>query len=348
MALSLVAVLAFLSGVVVTVLGLLRRTSARDREPVVAGVPAVAASVTGTPAPAPAGAAVLTGESVLVDVEREQLVRRWAGLAAGLVAAATMVWASSRWGGDDHGRSLFLVPAVVGLGVVVGVLGGDRQVRPPTSPQRSAGLERRRLLDYLPHRLSVTVALTALVLGALLAMTTLLGSRDPSTVGSAGRVVALRCLAEGGTSVSSRGPWLGSFYSVPLAVAVVVVLAVAAIGARAVVLRPRASADAGDRCAIDADERLRRRSAEALVAGCGAAVAATLLLAAPLTAIAMVGFRSGGVAAGQPVPCLPPGWWASMGWPLVTTAALAAVVLVWCAAVVLVPTRRHDVATGQR
>lgn len=332
------AVLALVSGVVTGVVGLARRASATGRQPVLLG-PATPVA-TGTPAPVRA--------SVLVDVERAQLVRRWAGLAVGLAAAVATVWTSSRWAGGDHGRSLLLVPAVVGLGVVVGVLNGDRHVRPPASPQRSAGLERRRLRGYLPCPLTVAVALTTAALGALLVTTTLLGSLDVAT-GRAGGTLSLGCVVQGAQVGSSGGPWLGRYYSLPLAAALGAVLAVAALGARAAVLRPRAGADAGDRSAVDADERLRRRSAEALVAGCGIAVAATLLIAAPATAIVM-GNVAGGSASveGRLLPSCAPAWWSTVQWSAVAAALLALVVLVWCAAVVLVPTRRHDVTVGER
>ena len=272
------AVLALVSGVVVAAVGLARRTSVTGRRPVLLG-PAISGTA-GTPAP--------VKTSVLGDVERAQLVRRW------------------------------------------------------------AGLERRRLHGYLPRWLTVAVASTTVLLGALLVTTTLLGSLDGAS-GRAGGTLSLECVVRGSRVGSSAGPWLGRYYSLPLAVALGVVLALAAIGARAVVLRPRADADAGDRSAVDADERLRRRSAEALVAGCGVAVAATLLLAAPVTAIVM-GNAAGASAyvGGRPLPSCAPAWWSTAQWSAAAAALLAVAVLVWCAAVVLVPTRRHDVAAGQR
>ena len=331
------AVLATAVGLAVAVLGRSRRAPVSGRQPV----------LTGAGTFVPVGRSAPARTSVLVDVERAQLVRRWAGLAVGLVTAAAMVGASSRWTGGDHGRSLLLVPAVIGLGVVAGVLGGDRHVRPPAPPQRSAGLERRRLRRYLPRPLTVVVALTTVLLGALLVMTTLLGSLDGAT-GRAGGTLSLECVVQGRVG-SSAGPWLGRYYSLPLAVALSVALVVAAAGARVAVLRPRAGADAGDRSAVDADERLRRRSAEALVAGCGVAVAATLLLAAPVTAVAM-GNVAGASAhvGGRLLPSCAPAWWSTVQWSAAAAALLALVVLVWCVAVVLVPTRRHDVAAGQR
>lgn len=321
------AALVVLSALVIGVLGLSRRSTTRSRTLVGAGV-----SEPG-----------VVREPALVRVEHAHLAWRWVGLVAGLGLAVLAAWAVPRWSGYDFGRSLLLAPALVGLGVVVGVLVGEQRVRPPSSSARSAGLVHRRPGDYLPRRLTWAVALTTVALGALLVMTTHLGSADAST-GRAGGSLALRCLARGAEVVTSGGPWLGRYYSLPLAVAMLAVLVATLVGVRSAVLRPRASADAGDRDAVDADERLRRRTAEALVAGCGLAVAATLLLAAPAAATVMSSAAGGSAyVEGRLLPSCAPGWWGPVRWVLVVATPLALAVLVWCTAVLLVPDRRHDV-----
>lgn len=330
------AVLTVLSALVVGALGLLRRST--SRRPRVRIGTLVGAGLTEPGA---------VHEPALVRVERSHLAWRRAGLAAGVGLAVLVVWAVPRWVGHDCGRSLLLVPALVGLGAVVGALVGEQRVRPPSSSTRNAGLVRRRPGDYLPRRLTWAVALTTVALGGLLVMTTHLGSADTST-GRAGGSLTLRCLARGVEVVSSGGPWLGRYYSLPLAVALLVVLVTTAVGARSAVLRPRVSADAGDRGTVEADERLRRRTAEALVAGFGLAVAATLLLAAPAAALVM-GNAAGGSAyvEGRLLPSCTPEWWGPARWALVAATPVALAVLVWCAAVLLVPARRHDVTAGE-
>ncbi|KQT90919.1 hypothetical protein ASG49_14495 [Marmoricola sp. Leaf446] len=183
---------------------------------------------------------------------------RWGGLLAGLVVASRVVQSGAYFSGA------MLAPAAAGLGLLVGVAAGETLVRPrrPAGP-RAASLRPRRVRDYAPRHLGPAVAVQTLLLVALLALTTLTASTDPYT----DTVRALTCTGPGVSS--SRTPYPGSFYSGPLALALLAVLAVAALAARQVVHRPRGRGPAED------DDALRRRSLGVVVAATGIAVAAS-------------------------------------------------------------------------
>lgn len=185
---------------------------------------------------------------------------RLAGLVAGLVAAGQV------WQRGSYGTGPMLAPAALGLCVLVAVALGETVVRPRRGPgSRTASLRPRRVRDYAPRPLAWAVATQVVVTAAVLTLTTLTASRDAYTAS----VRALACTsAQGG---SSRAPYPGSYYSGPLAVALVLVLLVAALAARQVVLRPRGLG------ATDADDALRRRSLTVVLAATGLATSAPYL-----------------------------------------------------------------------
>ena len=166
---------------------------------------------------------------------------------------------------------------------------GELTTIPRRQGVRTAALETRTVGDYLPRRLGGSVAASALGLGALLVMTTRMGSADDQ--GRAGRWPYRQCSPE--MSVA-KGPWPGSFYSVPLGIAVVVGLLGAAVALRTVVLRPRSGSDPD---LVAADDVLRRRSAEAVVAATGVMVAASLSGVALVAGISLHG-----------IVCAPASW----------------------------------------
>lgn len=170
------------------------------------------------------------------------------------------------------------------------------------------------------------VAASALGLGALLVTTTLMGSADDQ--GRAGRSLSRQCTPEFG---GATGPWPGSFYSVPLGIAVVVGLAGAAIALRTIVLRPRSGSDP-DLAA--ADDVLRRRSAETVVA------ATRVMVAASVSGVAFVA----GLQLHR-IVC-PPMLWTIFGLALVAAGALMLLLTAWCLALLLVGRRFPPVDSG--
>ena len=241
----------------------------------------------------------------LLAGHRKAVGWRWAGLAIGVVAAAVTA-ATVSFG--LHNLGAMLSPTVFGLCVMGGVVAGELSKIPRRHGVQTAALETRTVGGYLPRRLSGVVAASALGLGALLVTTTLMGSADDQ--GRAGRSLSRQCTPEFG---GATGPWPGSFYSVPLGIAVVVGLAGAAIALRTIVLRPRSGSDP-DLAA--ADDVLRRRSAETVVAG--VAFVAGLQL--------------------HRIVC-PPMLWTIFGLALVAAGALMLLLTAWCLALLLVGRR---------
>lgn len=234
---------------------------------------------------------------------------RWAGLALGLFAAIQM----ARFG--PLGLGLMFAPAVFGLGVIGGVAVGELAMIPRRGDVRTVAVETRTVSGYLPRRLGGLVAASTLLLGALLVSTTLMGSADDG--GRAGRSLFRQCSAH---VSESAGPWPGLFYSVPLAIAVAMGLLCAGVALRRVVQRPRRGSAAE---LVAADDMLRHRSAEAVVAATGVMVATSLMGVSLTAAGKLLGFSC------------PPLWWTVLGFALLAVAALMSLLLIWCLALLL-------------
>lgn len=232
---------------------------------------------------------------------------RLLGIALGLLIAALLVSHPSFAAG---GVGTMIAPAGFGLGVLLGVVAGETIVRAPrpTGP-RTASLQRRSLATYMPRPTSYAVATGLTLLGATLVLTTLTAQDDDYLGGRR----AIGCQA--GPIAQSHGPYPGSFYAVPLAIMLGIVLATAAIAAVTVVRRPRglASTDAGD-------DELRRRSMTVIVAAIGVAVGTSLTGTAGTAAAGLLGLD---------VRCAP-AWMPVAGWLLVPTAFLGLGLAAWC------------------
>jgi hypothetical protein len=242
---------------------------------------------------------------------RWRLVGLVVGLGAGLAVTAL----------DVLGRGLLLAAPVGALCVLGGVVVGELRIARPLGPVRSAGLEVRRVRDYLPSALTRGVAGASALLGLLLVATSLAGS--PDDMGRAGRTLARQCSALVSQAV---GPWPGSFYSLPLAAVVLSGLLLAAFALRRVVHRPRSGEDRS------ADDALRRRAAEAVTAGVG------LLVAVPLAGVSA--FAAHALAN---VGCAPTSWRVAAGALGLLVPALA-VLAAWCVVVLITPTGRQPAA----
>jgi hypothetical protein len=261
--------------------------------------------------------------SALLAGHRRAAGWRWAGVGLGVVVAAVTAGTASF---GLHNLGAMLAPTVFGLCVIGGVVVGELTTIPRRQGVRTAALETRTIGDYLPRRLGALVAASAIGLGALLVTTTLMGSADDQ--GRAGRFLARQCTPEFG---GATGPWPGSFYSVPLSIAVVVGLLGAAIALRTIVLRPRSGSDPD---LVAADDVLRRRSAEAVVAATG------VMVAASLSGVAFVaGLQLHRIAC-------PPMLWTIFGLALVGAGALMLFLTAWCLALLLAGRRLPAVESG--
>jgi hypothetical protein len=245
---------------------------------------------------------------------------RWAGLGLGVVAALKTASIGSL------GLWLMLAPTVFGLCVIGGVALGELATIPRREGVRTAALETRTIGRYLPRRLSGLVAASTAGLGALLVATTLMGSADD--MGRAGRDLFRQCSP---TRSGSGGPWPGLFYSAPLGLAVAVGLFGAVFALRIVVLRPRGGSSPD---LVAADDLLRRRSAEAVVAATGVMVAASLFAVALLAGHQLIS-----------ADC-PPASWTAFGVLLLAVAAAMLLLTGGCLALLLVGPRVHLTESG--
>ncbi len=179
-------------------------------------------------------------------VEIARHTRRWrvGGLLLGGSVAVLLLVLGQRF--DALGRATALAPMALGTGVLLGTIVGELTARPAVGIRRSAVIETRTLSAILPRGRAVVLAgSTALLVGALA-----LGVAwaSPDDLGRAGRVFARTCavvdpdlgrILMGG----SHGPWPGSFYAVPLAVALAVLGVLVVVALRVIVARPRPEVD---------------------------------------------------------------------------------------------------------
>lgn len=213
-----------------------------------------------------------TGSERLGRVEQATRLWRVTGLSAGAVAAAGAI----SWGGV--GRGPMLAGPLVALGLLAGVLVGEVRVVAPGGPERRAALEVRRVRDVLTRGLTGGAVACVGYLLILLTVTTAMASADD--LGRAGRALAIQCSP---VLQEVRGPWPGSFYSVPLAALVLGGLIAAAIALDRIVQRPRQGED------VTTDDALRRDAARAVVAAVGLLAVVPLGGVIPVTAIALLG-----------------------------------------------------------
>jgi hypothetical protein len=263
-------------------------------------------------------------------VEIARHTRRWRVvglLVAGVAAALALVLGQQV---DALGRVTALAPTLLGAGILLGTIAGELTARPSVGIRRSAAVETRTLAAILPRGRAVVLAVsTALLVGAL-AIGAAWGSTDD--LGRAGRVFSRLCTVVEPdlgpvTFGSSRGPWPGSFYALPLAAALVVLAALVAIALRAIVNRPRPELDSRA-----LDTLLRRWSVGNVLTAATVTVLGTL---GPVAVLMAVGL-SDGTCDSSPVESLV-AWTAAVVGPFATGAACGLL-----AGLVLTPTIRVD------
>lgn len=251
----------------------------------------------------------------LARLRRSTVVSRRLAIVAGV---AVIVPVGSTGG---LGRGLMLVPAVFACVLIIGVLAGDVVARTDARTPGAAGLEVRRVRDFLPQRLVLLTTLTALALTVFLVWATAIAS--PDDLGRAGRSLRFGCI-EQGCSSGSLGPWPGSFYSVPMAASLLVVALLGGFTLLIAVRRPR---DGSDPDIVRVDDVVRRRSVESVVASMGLAVSGSL---------AGVGLFSGGQLASSGVNHAPIVLQMA-GWVALAVGLASVILAVWCVVILLLP-----------
>lgn len=217
----------------------------------------------------------------LAALRRSGLVVRWVGVLAGTVAALVLLPLG------PHAPLAFAAPLLGALVVVVALILGQQLAYGRARTAGSAGLETRRVTDYLPGRSLAWVAGATGVLAVVWLFTTIAAS--PDDAGIAGR--ALRATwAEEWTVRGADGvlqletalrsgavtPFPGSFYLPAVAVALLLLVGVAWLGLVLTARRPR---NGGDPELVRVDDALRRITSEGIVAAVGAGVGGAILAA---------------------------------------------------------------------
>ena len=256
-----------------------------------------------------------------VALRRSTVAARYAGLAAGL---AIFVLAATS---GERGRGLFLAPPAAGAVLILAVIVGQQLAYGGARRTGVAGVERRRVRDYLPKRLTVAVLVFLAVLVASATWTTLAASPDDHGRSRALAVTGTETImtdtgSEIVTVESIRSPFPGAFYTLMLAIGLPMVLVLGVIGLWLTARRPRNGADPE---LVPADDALRRQTAEGIVAAVGLAVSISLL-AVTLGAVGSVGAMAE-YGIGYTVAA------AALGLAALGGLAFAS----WCAVLILVP-----------
>ncbi|MEO5963980.1 MAG: hypothetical protein ABIR11_00840 [Candidatus Limnocylindrales bacterium] len=274
-------------------------------------------------------AAVRRSRSVTFDEER------YPGLAAlrrvtlrtrhlGIAASVAVFFVVGSLG--RYGSGLFVAPAAAGAVVIAAILVGQQLRYTRARTAGTAGIEQRRVSDYLPTR-TTTIAVAALIILAVIAAWTTLVA-TPDEVGL-DRTFTHSCVVqlwdEQGDHeqivVGTSSPFPGRYYTVGMAVALLAVLVLAWAGLVATTRRPRNGADPE---LVRVDDALRRQTAEGIVAAFGLAVA-TSLAGLSYTAAIAVGNEACTTAYGLG------------SWGLAIVAFVALAVSLRFAVIVLVP-----------
>lgn len=255
------------------------------------------------------------------QARRVQLVRGLSLLLAVLVAIFVA-------GTGQNGQGMAIAPATAGLVLVVGVLVGEMLGHSAARTPGVAGLESRRLTDYLPKGLTWCVALCTLATFAYFAWSTAVAAPDDR--GNPGRVYAY---GYDDRSVSGGfSPFPGSFYTGPMIAGLVLLIAMAATALLVVKNRPR---DGSDPVLVASDDVLRVRAIESAIAGLGAGVGGTIAGAAGLVAGAMVPDILWPYPVADGVVMVPN--FDAAPWFSLALALFGLVLALWCVAVLLMP-----------
>lgn len=263
-------------------------------------------------------------------VEVAQHTRRWrvGGLLLGAAAAALVLVLGQRV--DALGRVTALAPAALGAGVLLGSIVGELTARPSVGIRRSAVVETRTLRSILPRGRAVVLAVSTTLLVGALGIGAAWGSADD--LGRAGRAFSRLCTVvdpvNGPVMMgSSHGPWPGSFYAQPLAVALGVLAVLVAVALRVIVARPRPDLESRG-----LDTLLRRWSAGNVLT---AATVTVLGILGPVAILLATGLSGG--PCGATVLETIVRWSAAVVGPLAAGAAVGLV-----AGLVLTPTIAVD------
>lgn len=142
------------------------------------------------------------------------------------------------------GRLSALAPAALVIAVLVGTCLAELTAEQPHGAIRTATLRPRSLKALLPRPLAAGTVASLVLIALTLTAGTVLGS--PDDLDRPGRAFTTHCVVDGYESSWRHGPWPGSFYTVPILLALVAALALAAYTLHAIVTRPVVGTEIGD------------------------------------------------------------------------------------------------------
>lgn len=243
----------------------------------------------------------------LVRYARRARAWRLASFAVAVVACVAIPTIPTLGlGGTDIAPAV--VPALVGT-LVIAVIGvGEATFRRPMTVTRSAALHPRGLGDLVPRGWLTTTAAALVGLAATLGIGTLFGS--PDDMGRAGRSITVVC----GSETLSHGPWPGSHYAAPIALATIVSIVLAVLACGVIARRPSPAAES-----TEVDTALRRWS----IAG----VLQALTLVACVTLVPVLLLMAAGAHASD---CAPGGYGLLAALSLVGAVAAGVLAVVAC------------------
>lgn len=260
-------------------------------------------------------------------VRRRGLVVDLVAVGAGIaVAAAVLSGVLDGLPGLGLGRGTLLA---LGAGAFVGVLViciGELTTPSPEGRVRHAGLARRSPSTFVRRGPAVVAGLGLATLAAVLTTGVLLAS--PDDMGREGRSINIVCPTPDGAAVGSgHGPFPGSFYAVPIALGVVGLLLLTAVGLSAVARRPGLGVESAP-----LDAALRRGSATRILGALGVAAWGTTVPIAAALAMGLGAMRRpityGIDGVEQSVACAP-GAYGPLMWGATGVAAAALVLALW-------------------
>lgn len=257
----------------------------------------------------------------LASLRRSTMAARYVGFALAVVTFTVVT------GLGELGRGLFAAPPAAGIVMLVAIMGGQQLAYGGARTEGVAGIEHRRVRDYVPRALSVTVTVLLALLLASGAWSTVVADVDEFGRERAFTVTGVQEIASGGgfepVPVSStQTPFPGAFYTVALGIGLPIVLLLGLLALRLTALRPRNGSDSQ---LVSADDALRRQTAEGVVAAIGLVASLSLAGVAAGAGLSVGGMHEFGV-------------WYGLGGMLFGLLVIASIVVaIWCAVLVLVP-----------
>lgn len=250
----------------------------------------------------------------LAHLDRASILARRVGVVAGAVLAAAAAAVL------PLGRGVLLAPSLFSLVLVLALAGTEVRLWRSARTPGVAALETRDPADYLPRSLFAGLGATGASLLALLTWCAAHQNTKPDDMGTIGRAFEWRVLQSPGDPgvINTKGPFPGTWYSLPIAVVLVCVLLTLGLGLGLVLRRPRNGADP---VVVAIDDQARTRNAEAMAAAALLGVAGSLLACSLLAAMMVL----------EPFP------WLALA--LVVSALCALLACTWAISVLLVPGR---------